>query len=56
MAYDWLANNWYFIDNSHDRLFVCSRSGLYCLTLISTQIASPKSIAVDPTQGLVYLL
>ncbi|KAK2193397.1 hypothetical protein NP493_13g04022 [Ridgeia piscesae] len=52
VAYDWLANNWYFSDDIRERIFVCRYDGSVCVTLLNTNLKAPNSIAVDPLKGI----
>ncbi|XP_064419902.1 low-density lipoprotein receptor-related protein 1B [Latimeria chalumnae] len=54
MAIDWLSGNFYFVDRISDRIFVCSRNGNICITLIDLDLHNPKAIAVDPTMGKLF--
>ena len=51
MAYDWLAKNWYFTDEDHERIFACNQTGGNCITIINTELRGPKAIALDPIHG-----
>lgn len=51
IAVDWVAKNLYFVDSSAKRIFVCRLNGSFLLLLITTDLASPRGIAVDPRDG-----
>ena len=51
IAVDWVAKNLYFVDSSAKRIFVCRLNGSFLLSLITTDLASPRGIAVDPRDG-----
>ncbi|XP_010214906.1 PREDICTED: low-density lipoprotein receptor-related protein 1B-like, partial [Tinamus guttatus] len=51
MAIDWITGNFYFADPVSDRIFVCSRNGTVCVTLVELELSNPKAIAVDPVSG-----
>lgn len=51
MAIDWLTGNFYFVDDIDDRIFVCNKSGVTCVTLLDSELYNPKGIALDPTMG-----
>ncbi len=57
LANDWINKNWYFTDIDHERIFMCNITDLrstktsLCVTLITTDLKSPKQIAVDPIAG-----
>lgn len=51
MAIDWLTGNFYFVDRVNDRIFVCSRDGETCVTIIDLDLQNPKGIALDPMMG-----
>ncbi|XP_064182725.1 low-density lipoprotein receptor-related protein 1B-like isoform X2 [Anguilla rostrata] len=54
MTIDWLTGNFYFVDRVNDRIFVCSRDGETCVTIIDLDLQNPKGIAVDPMMGKVF--
>ncbi|XP_041374230.1 low-density lipoprotein receptor-related protein 1-like [Gigantopelta aegis] len=54
IAKDWVSGNWYFVDGKKERIFLCKADGLHCLTVISTEMRRPKSIAIDSTRGLMF--
>ncbi len=51
IARDWISRNWYFTDEEHERIFLCKDQGEVCVTLITTNLKSPKGLAVDPLAG-----
>ncbi|XP_066526626.1 low-density lipoprotein receptor-related protein 1-like isoform X2 [Hoplias malabaricus] len=54
MAIDWLTGNFYFVDDVDDRIFVCDKEGVTCVTLLDQELYNPKGIALDPTMGKVF--
>ncbi|KAG9353472.1 hypothetical protein JZ751_018071 [Albula glossodonta] len=54
MAIDWLTGNFYFVDDVDDRIFVCDKNGVTCVTLLDQELYNPKGIALDPTMGKVF--
>ncbi|KAJ8247101.1 hypothetical protein GJAV_G00258730 [Gymnothorax javanicus] len=54
MAIDWFTGNFYFADRVNDRIFVCSRDGEKCVTIIDLDLQNPKGIALDPMMGKVF--
>uniref|UniRef100_A0AAR2L6Z9 EGF-like domain-containing protein n=1 Tax=Pygocentrus nattereri TaxID=42514 RepID=A0AAR2L6Z9_PYGNA len=54
MAIDWLTGNFYFADRVSARIFVCSRNGDTCVTIIDLDLSNPKGIAVDPLMGMLF--
>ncbi|KAG8200378.1 hypothetical protein JTE90_028559 [Oedothorax gibbosus] len=54
IAFDWVSENWYFLDSDRAMLFVCKNSLSVCVTLIDTSFSKPKDIALDPTKGLIF--
>uniref|UniRef100_A0A8D2LBK3 Prolow-density lipoprotein receptor-related protein 1 n=1 Tax=Varanus komodoensis TaxID=61221 RepID=A0A8D2LBK3_VARKO len=54
MAIDWLTGNFYFVDDIDDRIFVCNKDGVTCVTLLDLELYNPKGIALDPTMGKVF--
>lgn len=51
MAIDWLTGNFYFVDDIDDRIFVCNKNGVTCVTLLDLELYNPKGIALDPAMG-----
>ena len=51
MAWDWLNQNWYFTDEEHERIIMCSAASHKCITLLSTELKGLKAITVDPKAG-----
>uniref|UniRef100_A0A8B9RNB7 Low density lipoprotein receptor-related protein 1Bb n=1 Tax=Astyanax mexicanus TaxID=7994 RepID=A0A8B9RNB7_ASTMX len=54
MAIDWLTGNVYFVERASGRIFVCSRSGDTCVSVIDLDLLNPKGIAVDPLMGMLF--
>lgn len=57
--YDWISNNWYFVDSHNNLVILCSSTLLYChIILHLSPITSSKiqSIALDPNDGYMFLL
>ncbi|XP_049327868.1 low-density lipoprotein receptor-related protein 1 isoform X3 [Astyanax mexicanus] len=54
MSIDWLTGNFYFVDDVDDRIFVCDKDGVTCVTLLDQELYNPKGIALDPTMGKVF--
>lgn len=53
IAYDWMGNNLYFLNNN--RLSVCNRNGHYISTLLNSSILQEATeIALDPLSGYVF--
>ncbi|KHN83187.1 Low-density lipoprotein receptor-related protein 1B [Toxocara canis] len=55
MRFDWIGNNWYFVDNLYSSIFVCTSNFERCLTLHGGKIEKPSSIAVDSTAGYAFI-
>lgn len=51
ITYEWVARNWYFLDEKKEMMFVCNESLTVCVTLIDISLSKPKDIALDPTKG-----
>ncbi|KAJ4933189.1 hypothetical protein JOQ06_030024, partial [Pogonophryne albipinna] len=51
MAIDWLTGNFYFVDTTNDKIFVCNQGGDTCVTIIQLDLLNPKGIALDPLMG-----
>ncbi|MCJ8732490.1 hypothetical protein PDJAM_G00211960 [Pangasius djambal] len=54
MVIDWLTGNFYFVDQTNGRIFVCSWNGETCVTIIDLDLLNPKGIAVDPLMGMIF--
>ena len=60
-AIDWISGNMFITSQSSDpsttassKIFVCNLRGEFMLDIISTGLYTPKSLAVDPFNGLIY--
>ena len=49
IAYNWVTGDWYFADNYHDMIFMCTKSGR-CLTLVSLDLQELSCIVLDPNE------
>jgi hypothetical protein len=54
IAFDWIANNWYFVDGVMHRIFLCSEDGISCITIVDQELQNPRGIALDPTKGYLF--
>ena len=51
VSYDWISENWYFLDKTREKIFVCTKSGEHCVTVVYVNIEVPKAITLDPVKG-----
>jgi len=56
VALDWISGNWYYVDDDRAMIYMCTSSMKYCDILIDVNLNKPRSIALDPTKGYVFLL
>ncbi|XP_065167955.1 low-density lipoprotein receptor-related protein 1 [Atheta coriaria] len=54
LALDWVTNNWYYLDDTRDMIFICSNDNSKCNVLIEYDLKKPRSIALDPTRGYMF--
>ena len=58
MAVDWIANNWYFLDDFREIIFLCSlkdrSASLVCKTILSIRLSKPRGIALGPNEGFMF--
>lgn len=51
---DWITKNLYIVDESNQRIFVCTNDGTHCEKLNFDVKISPKKLVLDPRNGLMY--
>ncbi|KAJ9584470.1 hypothetical protein L9F63_021195, partial [Diploptera punctata] len=51
IALDWISGNWYFLDDTHEMIFLCNSTLEACVILIDVNLNKPRGIALDPTKG-----
>lgn len=52
MQYDWVGNNWWFLDVVDTRIFVCSGEELqHCVGIRRRGLDKPESLVLDPVNG-----
>ncbi|XP_021948531.2 low-density lipoprotein receptor-related protein 1 isoform X4 [Folsomia candida] len=54
LAVDWIGENIYWVESNLDQIEVARLNGSFRETLISGDMVSPRSIAVDPNYGLLF--
>lgn len=54
LAVDWVGENLYWVESNLDQIEVAKLNGSFRKTLISGQMVSPRSIAVDPREGVLF--
>lgn len=52
LKYDWVGDNWYLKDERD--LHMCDRQFLHCRKVFDGETFNAKSIALDPTKGLLF--
>lgn len=53
-ALDWISGNWYFLDDTHEVIFVCNGTLQACTIIVDVNIGKPRGIALDPTKGYIF--
>ncbi|XP_034653858.1 prolow-density lipoprotein receptor-related protein 1 isoform X1 [Drosophila subobscura] len=54
LAVDWVGKNLYWIDSNLDQIEVAKLNGSFRRTLIAGNMESPRAIALDPREGLLF--
>lgn len=54
LAVDWIGMNLYWVDSNLDQIEVAQISGNFRRTLVAGDMTSPRAIAVDPREGLMF--
>jgi low-density lipoprotein receptor-related protein 1 (alpha-2-macroglobulin receptor) len=54
VAIDWIGKNLYWIDSSLKQIEVATKDGMHRTTLISENIAKPRSMAIDSRFGFLF--
>ncbi|CAG7828356.1 unnamed protein product [Allacma fusca] len=54
LAVDWIGENLYWVESNLDQIEVAKLNGSYRKTLISGNMVSPRSIALDPRDGVLF--
>lgn len=54
LAVDWIGQNLYWVDSNLDQIEVAQINGNYRRTLIAGDMSSPRAIALDPREGLLF--
>ncbi|XP_030387623.1 low-density lipoprotein receptor-related protein 1 [Scaptodrosophila lebanonensis] len=54
LAVDWIGRNLYWIDSNLDQIEVSKLNGSFRRTLIAGNMESPRAIALDPREGLLF--
>ncbi|XP_002138212.3 prolow-density lipoprotein receptor-related protein 1 isoform X1 [Drosophila pseudoobscura] len=54
LAVDWVGKNLYWIDSNLDQIEVAKLNGSFRRTLIAGSMESPRAIALDPREGLLF--
>lgn len=54
LAVDWLGYNLYWVDSHLDQIEVAQINGSYRRTLIAGDMESPRALALDPREGLLF--
>lgn len=51
MAYDWINENWYFVDVSNNRIILCNSEGQKCVRIINFGSLVPQTLVLEPNLG-----
>lgn len=54
LAVDWIGHNLYWLDSNLDQIEVANVNGSFRRTLIAGDLSSPRAIALDPREGLLF--
>lgn len=54
LAVDWIGHNLYWVDSNLDQIEVARVNGSFRRTLVAGEMASPRAIALDPRDGLLF--
>lgn len=54
LAVDWIGMNLYWIDSNLDQIEVALVNGSFRRTLVAGEMESPRAIALDPRDGLLF--
>lgn len=54
LAVDWIGRNLYWVDSNLDQIEVANINGSFRRTLIAGDMDSPRALAVDPREGLLF--
>lgn len=54
LAVDWIGNNLYWVDSNLDQIEVAQINGSFRRTLIAGEMDSPRALALDPREGLLF--
>lgn len=51
---DWITKNVYIVDQTNQRVIVCSSEGVNCVVLKFSVSISPNKLVLDPRNGIMY--
>lgn len=54
LAVDWIGHNLYWVDSNLDQIEVAQINGSFRRTLVAGEMSSPRAIALDPREGLLF--
>lgn len=54
LAVDWIGHNLYWVDSNLDQIEVAHINGSFRRTLIAGEMDSPRALALDPREGLLF--
>lgn len=54
LAVDWIGHNLYWVDSNLDQIEVAQINGRFRRTLIAGDMDSPRALALDPREGLLF--
>lgn len=54
IAFDWISENWYFLDDYREIIYVCTNDLNWCRIILEYDLSKPRAFAVDPTSGYMF--
>eukprot|EP00057_Strongylocentrotus_purpuratus_P026506 XP_011680980.1 PREDICTED: low-density lipoprotein receptor-related protein 1 isoform X3 [Strongylocentrotus purpuratus] len=54
LAVDWIGGNLYWVESHLDQIEVARLDGAMRTTVVASNMESPRAIALDPTEGLMF--
>lgn len=54
MLFDWVAENWYFLDLDREIIYVCNKNLSWCRIVVENNLGSPRGMALDPLRGFLF--
>lgn len=54
LAVDWIGENLYWVESNLNQIEVAKLNGSYRRTLVTSRMESPRSISLDPRDGIMF--